>query len=125
LDVHKDSAIQMKDSEGGSDRKYFEAIFHFILCCFLVWDLSPDIFHEWMVGTISNLPGNSFPKWEEIVVPECIHANGNQLWKLLDRGGESGRDLPVCAFSIQNWTSPSVHPLARCCNEGEEVSFFH
>ena len=100
LAVYKDSAIQLRGSEGDSDRKYFEAIFHFILCCFLVWNFSFDIFHEWMAGTISNLPDNSFPRWEEILVSECIHANGNQLWELLDRRRESGRDLPICIFSI-------------------------
>jgi hypothetical protein len=121
---HKDSAIQLRDSEGDSDRKYFEAIFRFILRCSLVWNYSFDIFHEWMVETFSNLPGNGFPGWEEILVPECVHANGNKLWKLLDRGRESGWDSPVCAFSIQNWTSPSVRPLAGCFNEGEAVSFF-
>ncbi len=89
-----------------------------------MWKFSFYLFHERMVGTISKLPDNSFPGWEEILVPECIYANGNQLWKLLDRRRESGRDLPGCAFSIQNWTPPSVYPLAGCCNEGEEVSFF-
>jgi hypothetical protein len=89
----------------------------------LVWNFSLDIFHERMLETISNLPGNRLPGWEEILVPECIHANGNQLWKLLDPGCQSERNLPVCAFSIQNRTSPSVHPLAGGCNEGEAVSF--
>jgi hypothetical protein len=65
-----------------------------------VWNFSFDIFYGGMVGTFSNLSGNGFSGWEEILVPERIHANGNQLWELLDRGPESGRDLPVCVFSI-------------------------
>lgn len=89
-----------------------------------MWNFSLDIFHERMVETISNLPGNRLPRWEEILVPERIHAKGNQLWELLDPGREFGRDLPVCVFSIQNRTSPSVHPLVGCCNEGEAVSLF-
>jgi hypothetical protein len=89
-----------------------------------VWNFSFDIFHEWMVETFSNLPGNSFSKWEEILVSECIYANGNKLWKLLDRGRESGWDSSVCAFFIQNWTSPFVRSLAGYFNEREAVPFF-
>jgi hypothetical protein len=81
-------------------RKYFEAIFHFILCRILVWDFSFDLIHEWVAGTFSNLPGNGFPGWEKILVPECVHANGNELRKLLDCVRKSGRSSPVRVFSF-------------------------
>jgi len=77
-----------------------------------------------MVETISILPGNSLPGWEEILVSECVHAKGDELWKLLDRKRESRGDSFICAFSIQNWTSSSVHPLAGRFYEREAVSFF-
>ena len=76
LAVHRDSAIQLRGSEGDSDRKHFEAIFLPIFCCILVWNYVFDIFHEWMVGTFSNLQGNGFSGWEEILVSECVHADG-------------------------------------------------
>jgi hypothetical protein len=51
LAAHKDFAIQLRASEGDLDRRYFEAIFRFILSRSLVWNFSFDIFHEWRVGT--------------------------------------------------------------------------
>ncbi len=87
-------------------------------------NFSLDIFHGWMVETISILPGNREARWKEIPVPERIHADGDELWKLLEPGREPKRGLPICAFSIQNRTSPSVHPLAGRFYEREEVSFF-
>ncbi len=110
--------------QGGSDRKHFEALFHFILCCFLVWNFSLDIFHGRLVETISILPGNSLPRWEEALVPERIDADGDELWKLLKPDREPRRNLPICTFSIQNRTSSSIHPLDGSFYEREAISLF-